>query len=193
MIRVRITQPPSRSRTRDSPSAVRMLARTSPLVLRRPGGLSGVPRTRSHLELGRQTHQRPWYCVSRHGRVGRRQACPAQETPPFPHTQRFGAGWSSPVARQAHNLKVAGSNPAPATNITTPPRNTTARRLAPRGPFDVPGRTTRAARRPWIGPPAQRGEGTSAIRSIPEDGRPRITEPPRRAAKLQGRDGVARP
>ena len=27
----------------------------------------------------------------------------------------LGAGWSSPVARQAHNLKVAGSNPAPAT------------------------------------------------------------------------------
>jgi hypothetical protein len=31
----------------------------------------------------------------------------------------FGAGWSSPVARQAHNLKVAGSNPAPATNART--------------------------------------------------------------------------
>ena len=29
---------------------------------------------------------------------------------------RFGAGWSSPVARQAHNLKVTGSNPVPATN-----------------------------------------------------------------------------
>ena len=28
------------------------------------------------------------------------------------------AGWSSPVARQAHNLKVAGSNPAPATTLT---------------------------------------------------------------------------
>ena len=27
-----------------------------------------------------------------------------------------GAGWSSPVARQAHNLKVTGSNPVPATN-----------------------------------------------------------------------------
>ena len=27
------------------------------------------------------------------------------------------AGWSSPVARQAHNLKVVGSNPAPATNV----------------------------------------------------------------------------
>ena len=132
MIRVRITQPPSRSRTRDSPSAVRMLARTSPLVLRRPGGLSGVPRTRSHLELGRQTHQRPWYCVSRHGRVGRRQACPAQDhripshdpdpRPTAPVSAHIGAGWSSPVARQAHNLKVAGSNPAPATNThDTPP------------------------------------------------------------------------
>ena len=29
------------------------------------------------------------------------------------------AGWSSPVARQAHNLKVVGSNPTPATNETT--------------------------------------------------------------------------
>ena len=31
------------------------------------------------------------------------------------------AGWSSPVARQAHNLKVVGSNPTPATNKTSPP------------------------------------------------------------------------
>ncbi len=30
------------------------------------------------------------------------------------------AGWSSPVARQAHNLKVAGSNPAPAPKIQSP-------------------------------------------------------------------------
>ena len=28
----------------------------------------------------------------------------------------FDAGWSSPVARQAHNLKVVGSNPTPAPN-----------------------------------------------------------------------------
>src|SRR5580692_234915 len=28
---------------------------------------------------------------------------------------RVDAGWSSPVARQAHNLKVVGSNPTPAT------------------------------------------------------------------------------
>ncbi len=30
------------------------------------------------------------------------------------------AGWSSPVARQAHNLKAAGSNPAPATKQKSP-------------------------------------------------------------------------
>ena len=29
-------------------------------------------------------------------------------------TTDFAAGWSSPVARQAHNLKVTGSNPVPA-------------------------------------------------------------------------------
>ena len=34
-----------------------------------------------------------------------------------PINRHLDAGWSSPVARQAHNLKVAGSNPAPATNI----------------------------------------------------------------------------
>ena len=31
------------------------------------------------------------------------------------------AGWSSPVARQAHNLKVTGSNPVPATSRHTKP------------------------------------------------------------------------
>ncbi len=31
-----------------------------------------------------------------------------------PLAPRFDAGWSSPVARQAHNLKVTGSNPVPA-------------------------------------------------------------------------------
>ena len=37
---------------------------------------------------------------------------------PVPHKHTSAnAGWSSPVARQAHNLKVAGSNPAPATTF----------------------------------------------------------------------------
>ena len=31
-----------------------------------------------------------------------------------PEQHRIDAGWSSPVARQAHNLKVTGSNPVPA-------------------------------------------------------------------------------
>jgi hypothetical protein len=35
----------------------------------------------------------------------------------FEGAQWFIAGWSSPVARQAHNLKVTGSNPVPATKL----------------------------------------------------------------------------
>ncbi len=89
--------------------------------------------TQFHPELGRQTLQRQWYFVSRHGRVGRRQACQRQTIASSQNkntnsglstrplfalpTQPFTAGWSSPVARQAHNLKVAGSNPAPATTF----------------------------------------------------------------------------
>jgi hypothetical protein len=38
-----------------------------------------------------------------------------------PDGRELGAGWSSPVARQAHNLKVAGSNPAPATIVICTP------------------------------------------------------------------------
>ena len=41
-------------------------------------------------------------------------------TAPYDNTQHHDAGWSSPVARQAHNLKAAGSNPAPATNLFRP-------------------------------------------------------------------------
>ena len=40
------------------------------------------------------------------------------ETLTFPHLVRYikSAGWSSLVARWAHNPKVEGSNPSPATN-----------------------------------------------------------------------------
>lgn len=38
---------------------------------------------------------------------------------PVPEVHKLGAaGWSSPVARQAHNLKVVGSNPTPATIVS---------------------------------------------------------------------------
>jgi hypothetical protein len=40
---------------------------------------------------------------------------------PLAHTARIDAGWSSPVARQAHNLKVTGSNPVPATKRKSRP------------------------------------------------------------------------
>ena len=43
----------------------------------------------------------------------------------------IGAGWSSPVARQAHNLKVVGSNPTPATNPKARDANALAGFLAP--------------------------------------------------------------
>jgi hypothetical protein len=41
----------------------------------------------------------------------------------FEGVQWFIAGWSSPVARQAHNLKVIGSNPIPATKLVKNPGN----------------------------------------------------------------------
>ena len=83
--------------------------------LGRPGGHGEGLNTRSHPELGRENPQRRWYCVSRRGRVGRRQVYQDQNTPHKPPQTNTPAGWSSPVARQAHNLKVRGSNPLPAT------------------------------------------------------------------------------
>ena len=41
----------------------------------------------------------------------------SRSLPGLKNTAAINAGWSSLVARQAHNLKVAGSNPAPATNF----------------------------------------------------------------------------
>ena len=38
----------------------------------------------------------------------------SQKSKPYPRSKHPAAGWSSPVARQAHNLKVTGSNPVPA-------------------------------------------------------------------------------
>ena len=43
---------------------------------RQPGGHSEGHNTRSHPELGRENPLRRWYCVSRRGRAGRRQAPP---------------------------------------------------------------------------------------------------------------------
>ena len=103
--------------------------------------------TRSHLELGRETRLRQWYYRSSDGRVGRRQALkPASAREHRTHSlvslprpswsRTVGAGWSSPVARQAHNLKVTGSNPVPATTfieqlLASPTRGYARRRRTP--------------------------------------------------------------
>ncbi len=126
-------------------------------------------RTRSHPELGRENPQRPWYCASRHGRVGRRQVLPStlerrcqssgfrrrssdeSETPPArkPPRERRNvtttAGWSSPVARQAHNLKVTGSNPVPATPPITIPHHRRGRAFLWRQENKGAGHTIRLA------------------------------------------------
>ena len=49
--------------------------------------------------------------------------------------QVFDAGWSSLVARRAHNPKVVGSNPAPATNLTADSCLLTVTSKAPFGAF----------------------------------------------------------
>ena len=63
--------------------------------------------------------------VTRDGAARRRRSeaetvNPEKEAPgcDLHRSQDGDAGWSSPVARQAHNLKVVGSNPTPATNKT---------------------------------------------------------------------------
>ena len=50
----------------------------------RPGGHSEGQNTRSHPELGRENPQRRWYCVSRRGRVGRRQTFQTSPIPAHP-------------------------------------------------------------------------------------------------------------
>ena len=64
--------------------------------------------------------------MARDGAARRRFARAKRETKKASGRQKCrlvgGAGWSSPVARQAHNLKVVGSNPTPATNKTGPSR-----------------------------------------------------------------------
>ena len=77
---------------------------------------------------------------------GRAERQPRSHRPAGRSDNQGDAGWSSPVARQAHNLKAAGSNPAPATNLTTttpapyrshPKLNPSAPNLA-RGPDTSP-------------------------------------------------------
>ena len=109
--------------------------------------------------------QRLWYFVLRRGRVGRCQVCKTQLKSSH-HTngpsrttraaisglsascaaQPDNAGWSSPVARQAHNLKAAGSNPAPATNDPCDPHKAPSWGFLRFGPPVAPARPISSSR-----------------------------------------------
>ena len=85
------------------PSRTRPLNSSAPMVLclktRESRSLPGLPRTCNDAQATTHTHHIPLHD-------------PDHTSTAFASA----AGWSSPVARQAHNLKVTGSNPVPATN-----------------------------------------------------------------------------
>ncbi len=104
------------------PSRTRPLNSSAPMVLClktwESRSLPGLPRTKLNTY---PTHTKPrhprGFAVSgdSHKRSHKSRATQAQHGD---------AGWSSPVARQAHNLKVVSSNLAPATIFTCdPPRS----------------------------------------------------------------------
>src|ERR1044071_1199388 len=94
------------------------------------------------------------------------------------------AGWSSPVARQAHNLKVGGSNPPPATK-----KSPVDQALASRSPgffICCGGRLAVAARHRhirWRG--LSRGSHDARARAKPY----RVPPRPRRAARRPHQHG----
>ena len=110
------------------PSAV-LRPPSSESVLCRPGGSQQGDQTRSHPELGRQTPQRQWYFVSRHGRVGRRQACKRRNT----ENRHAAPSSANPLQtkrrsrllpRAATNIaepRTRTSNSAPSSSVLRPP------------------------------------------------------------------------
>ena len=96
------------------PSRTRPLNSSAPMVLclktRESRSLPGLPRTNTTpLYRYRQRETRRFFTRAP-------RSCLSSRSPSKPASKAMiDAGWSSPVARQAHNLKVTGSNPVPAT------------------------------------------------------------------------------
>ncbi len=113
------------------PSRTRPISATTPMVLRlktwesrsppnliSDNNLSNTISKRTAPSLQKQSKQRrgpkqpsfdPEKATPSRTDTRKSPACPADVS------RKSVAGWSSPVARQAHNLKVTGSNPVPAT------------------------------------------------------------------------------
>jgi hypothetical protein len=82
-------------------------------------GCAAEPRPTARGPARRKQHRRPGSGPRRRliATDPARPRAPIRKPHPAPPRGRLSAGWSSPVARQAHNLKVVGSNPTPATNF----------------------------------------------------------------------------
>jgi hypothetical protein len=99
------------------PSRTRPLNSSAPMVLclktRESRSLPGLPRTNNASHDIDNTNA-ALTCL-------RRRVCLCGASSAFEACFEgpIAAGWSSPVARQAHNLKVTGSNPVPATKHQT--------------------------------------------------------------------------
>src|SRR5258706_14662420 len=97
-----------------------MVLRPKTWESRSPPGLLSA-KIQAHTTKTTRTHSPQ--SLNQHPRAGWRRPLPQSGDkqnrpggePATARTKPDNAGWSSPVARQAHNLKVTGSNPVPAT------------------------------------------------------------------------------
>ena len=94
------------------PSRTRQLSAVAPMVLRLKAWESRSPPNLVSLSIiSRNDDINPSHTINWAGLM-------VQKTRLCKRRAKRVAGWSSSVARQAHNLKVVGSNPTPATNFT---------------------------------------------------------------------------
>ncbi len=91
----------------------RWKSRSSPGI---EGGETGKPIHDVRWPQASAAAPRLWLSRNKRGGQSALRSLTAPARTASTRLSRFGAGWSSPVARQAHNLKVTGSNPVPATN-----------------------------------------------------------------------------
>jgi hypothetical protein len=106
---------PIPSRTRPSNASAPMVLCLKTWESRSSPGLQRTDADKTDAE-GRRTKKRPRCRPSRF--LFTRRTSDRERARSPSSVLRSAAGWSSPVARQAHNLKAAGSNPAPATSVT---------------------------------------------------------------------------